>query len=137
MLCLYTHLKVALGAVGHYLAQQLRELCRMLGLFIGSLLPVQADLGITLAVSYAGHSQIHTDFTAFAVEVGAQALDDLGVNALGDAYHMLGGPTHLVLLHRHELVLWSLADGAEFGGLRSFVYITANCATELHINNTS
>ena len=137
MLCLYTHLKVALGAVGHYLAQQLRELCRMLGLFIGSLLPVQADLGITLAVSYAGHGQIHADLAAFAVEVGAEAFDDLGIYALSNAYHVLGGPALFVFFYGHEFVLARLADGAEFGGLRSFVYITANCATELHINNTS
>ena len=109
----------------------------MLGLFIGSLLPVQADLGITLAVSYAGHSQIHTDFTALAVEVGAEAFDDLGIYALSNAYHVFGGPALFVFFYGHEFVLARLADGAEFGGLRSFVYITANCATELHINNTS
>ena len=46
VLGLNAHLEVLLGGVGHDLAQELGELGGMLGLLVGSLLPVQADLGI-------------------------------------------------------------------------------------------
>ena len=58
VLGLYAHLQVLLGGVGDHLAQQLGELGGMLGLFIGSLLPVQADFGVALTMGHAGHSQM-------------------------------------------------------------------------------
>ena len=54
VLGVHPHLQVLLGAVGQHLAQQLGELGGVLGLLIGGLLPVQADLGITLAVGHTG-----------------------------------------------------------------------------------
>ena len=52
------HLQVLLGGVGHDLAQQLGELGSVLSLLIGGLLPVQADLGVTLAMSHAAKSEL-------------------------------------------------------------------------------
>ena len=43
---LNAHLEVLLGGVGYDLAQELSKLGGVLGLLVGSLLPVQADLGI-------------------------------------------------------------------------------------------
>ena len=57
VLGLDAHLQVLLGGVGDHLAQQLGELGGVLGLLIGGLLPVQADLGIALAVSDAAPSR--------------------------------------------------------------------------------
>src|SRR5699024_9291398 len=69
VLGLYAHLQVLLGGVGDHLAQQLGELGGMLGLFIGSLLPVQADFGVALAMGHTGHSQVHANLGALALEV--------------------------------------------------------------------
>ena len=126
------HLQVLLGAVGDDLAQQLGELGGVLGLLQRGLLPVQADLGIALAVGDAGHGQIHADLGALALEVGAQALDDLLLDLggdiraelLADADDVLGGPAHLSLLF-FELAAGDLADRAELGGIVSLVDVTA------------
>ena len=53
VLGVHAHLQVLLGAVGQDVAQQLGELCGVLGLLIGGLLPVQADLGITQPNGFA------------------------------------------------------------------------------------
>ena len=58
VLGLDAHLEVLLGGVGHDLAEELGELGGVLGLLVGGLLPVQADLGITLAVSNAAKSEL-------------------------------------------------------------------------------
>ena len=47
---LHSHLQVLFGGIGHDLTQQLCELGSMLGLFPGSLFPVQTDLRIAFAV---------------------------------------------------------------------------------------
>ncbi len=96
------------------------------------LLPVQADLGIALAVGDAGHGQIHADLGALALEVGAQALDDLLLDLggdiraelLADADDVLGSPAHLSLLF-FELAAGDLADGAELGGIVALMDVTA------------
>ena len=102
----------------------------MLSLFIGSLLPVQADLGIALTMSDAGHSQIHTDLGALAGKVGTQTLDDLLGSALRNADHMLGSPAHLALL-LGELRGGNTALGALLGGILALEHITANLANPL------
>ena len=94
-----THLQVLLGAVGQDLAQQLCKLGGVLGLLKGIALPCLGDLGVTLAVSNAAHSQIHTDLAALAVEVLAQTLLDLLGNILGDADNMLGHIGVILLLN--------------------------------------
>jgi hypothetical protein len=114
----------------------------MLSLFVSSLLPVQADLGIALAVSNAGHAQIHTDLAALAVEVGQQLIQDELLVLLGDVGVVLNGGfinAELVLsgqlggVHYLELGAGNLAQGAlEIGGhLVSFVDVTANGANKL------
>ena len=75
----------------------------MLRFFVSSLLPIKADLRIPFAVRNARHRKVHADFGAFAGEVGAQALDDLRINALGYADNMLGCPIHFILLNGDKL----------------------------------
>ena len=133
VLGLYAHLKVLLGAVGDHLAQHLGKLGGVLGLLIGGLLPVEAYLGITLAVGDPGHGQIHTHLCALALEVGAQTLDDLLVNALGHAHHVLGGPGHIAGLGV-ELLGGGAADRALLGGAVALMDITAYAANKLHGN---
>src|SRR5699024_4896833 len=82
VLGLHTHLEVLLGGIGHNFAQELGKLRGMLSLFVSSLLPVQADLRIALAMSNASHGQIHADLGALAVEVGAQIVHDVLGSAL-------------------------------------------------------
>ena len=130
VLGVHTHLQVLLGGVGQDLAQQLSELGSVLGLLQSGLLPVQADLGIALTVSHTAHGQVHTNLGALALEVLAQALDDLLGSTLSNADNVLGSPGTIAAL-QHELLLGSLADGAEVRGGIPFVNITANRADPL------
>ena len=103
------------------LAQELGELGGVLGLLIGGLLPVEAHLGIALAMGDAGHAEVHADLGALAGEVGVELLQDVGLvgvadvgvilHGLGvDAVLMLG--SQLALFHDLELGAVHLADGA-------------------------
>ena len=126
------HGQVLLGAVGDDLAQKLGKLCSVLGLLKAGLLPVQADLGIALAVRDARHCKVHADLGALALEVCSQALDDLIAHLFGniraellaDADNMLRCPAHAFLL-LDELGTGNLALGAELRGSISLVNITA------------
>ena len=123
-------LSVSLHVGLQVLAQQLSKLGGVLGLLIGGLLPVQADLGIALAVSHAGHGQVHADLGALALEVLTQALDDLLGSALGHAHHVLGSPGAVAALE-DELLLGGLADGAEVGGGVTLMHVTTDGANPL------
>ena len=133
VLSVHAHLQVLLGGIGDHLAQQLGELGGVLGLLQAGLLPVHADLGITLAMGHTGHGQIHTYLGALAFEVGAQAVDDLLADLLGnilakdltDAHNVLGGPGLLLGL-QGELVTADVTDRALGGGNIAFVNVTAN-----------
>ena len=138
VLGLNAHLEVLLGGVGHDLAQELGELGGVLGLLVGSLLPVQADLGIALAMSDASHGQVHTDLRALALKVGAQVGNDVLRDTLhlGDAHDVLGGPLELALLLLQETRTGNAALGAlkilgQLVAVELF-HITANGANKLH-----
>ena len=125
------HLKILLGGVGYNFAEELRKLSGMLSLFKSSLLPLETDLGITLAVSDASHCKIHTDLAALALEVSAQILDDVLAYALCNADNMLGSPALLALLSL-ELLSGSLADGAGLGSRIALMDIAANRTNKFH-----
>lgn len=138
VLGLNAHLEVLLGGVGHDLAQELSKLGGVLGLLVSSLLPVQADLGIALAMSDASHGQVHTDLRALALEVGAQVGNDVLGDTLhlGDAHDVLGSPLELPLLLLQETRTGNAALGAleVLGQLVAveLFHITANGANKLH-----
>ena len=87
----------------------------MIGLLVGVALVCLSDLGIALTLSHTGHCQIHADLAALALEVGAQAIDDLLRNALSlaDAHDVLGDIGVAGLLD--ESGSGSLADRALLG----------------------
>ena len=98
--------QVLLGGGGDDFAQQLCELGSVLSLFVGSLLPVQADFGIAFPVSDASHAQVHTDLGAFALEVGHQLLEDVLLVFLGDVGIALNGLcVNAVLMDSGQLLL--------------------------------
>ena len=83
---------------------------------VSCLLPVQADLGVTLAVSDAGHAQVHTDFGALALEVGHQLLEDVLLILSGDVGVVLDGlSVDTVLVNSSQLLfallLYELGSG--------------------------
>ena len=131
VLGLNAHLEVLLGAVGDDLAQKLGKLCGVLSLFPGGLLPVQAYLGVTLAVGDAGHGQIHADLGALAFKIHAQASDYLIGAALRDADNVLGRPGHLTGFNLLELLGRSLALRALLGRGVALVHITTYAADPL------
>ena len=134
--CLHVGLEVG--------AEHLGELRGVLCLFIGGLLPVQADLGIALAVRNARHAEVHTDFAALAVEVGHQLVKDILLVLFGDVgvvLHGLAVNAELVLGSELELTLdlfEHIALGVAHGALRrslgAFIDITANLAKPLFHN---
>jgi len=81
-------------------------------------------------VGHAGHSQIHTDLSALALEVLAQALDDLLIHALGYAHHVLRGPGAVSGL-LFELRRGSAAHGALGRGGIALMNITTDGANKL------
>ena len=108
----------------------------MLSLFIGGLLPVQADLRIALAVGDAGHAEVHADLGALAVEVGLELVEDELLVLLGDAVElradaelMLGRELQIAL-DDLELLAGNTADRAleALGQLIAFINITADGA---------
>ena len=137
VLGLDAELEVLLGGGGHNLAEKLGELGGMLGLLMGGLLVVEADLGIALTEGDARHREVHADLGALAVEVGAEVLDDVLGDALSlaDADDMLGSPGELALL-LGEAGAGALALRADVvgGELVSVVLldVTAHGADKLH-----
>ena len=137
--------QILLGGIGHVglqgAAQQLGELGGVLGFLKGGLFPVQADLGIALAMGDAGHAEVHADLGALAGEVGLELLHDVLLVFLGNAVHLVGdaedvlsGELHLTL-DLVELGSGGLADGAlEVGGQGlGLDHVTANGTYEFHI----
>ncbi len=72
-------------------AEQLGELGGVLRLFVSGLFPVQADLGVALAVRDASHAQVHSDLGALAVEIGLQLIEDVLLVLGGDVGVVLDG----------------------------------------------
>ena len=104
----------------------------MLGFLESITLPGLSDLGVTLAVSHTAHGQVHADFAALAVEVLAQALQDLLGSILGDTDNVLGNIGVVLLLD--ELGSRRLADGAELRD-RTFGDIATDSANVFRHNN--
>ncbi len=126
------HLEVLLGAVSQHFAQQLGKFGGVLGFLKGGFLPVETHLGIALAVSHAGHGQVHTHLFALTFEVGAEVhLDVLG-GILGHADYMLGGPGLDVLFH---FLHGFAADGAFLGHFVAFIDVAAHGADEFFTHN--
>ena len=130
VLSVNTHLEVLLGGVGYDFAQQLCELRSVLSLFVSSLLPVQADLRIALAVCNARHRQVHANLGALALEVCAQILHNVFRSALRYADNMLSRPGLLAGLLL-ELLSRSMADRALSRSRFAFINITTYGTNEL------
>src|SRR5699024_4352330 len=119
-------LGVGLHVGRQVLAQELGELGGGLGLLVGGLLPVQADLEIAVEVGDAGHAQVHADLGALAVKVGHELVKDellVLVADVGVVLHGLGVDAVLVLSgqlgvggHLLELGAGHLADRADLRG---------------------
>ena len=113
----------------------------MIGFFHSGLFIVQTDFRITFTESNAGHREIHTDFGAFAVEVGTEVVLDVFGNILGNAKNVLGSPG-LALNNRNKLGFRCAAGRAgpgvgQVSELHAFAFfiidVSANCATIFHI----
>ena len=125
-LAVHTPCQVVLGGSLHVglqiLAQQLSKLSSVFSLFPSCLLPVQADLGVALAVCDTGHAQVHTNLGALAIEVGHELIEDVLLVLSGDVGVVLYGLcVNAILMDSSQLLLalllnelgsGNLADGA-------------------------
>ncbi|CDD84571.1 unknown [Collinsella sp. CAG:289] len=111
----------------------------MLCLLMGSLLVVEANLRIALAVGNTCHSKVHTNLGALTLEVCTQVGDDvLGHALLGNAHNVLGSPGKAALI----LLQKTRTGNAALGALKilgqliaiELFNITANGAYEFHNN---
>ena len=110
----------------------------MLSLFEGGLFPVQANLGIALAVCDASHAQVHAHLGALAVEIGLQLIEDELLVLVGDGLVVLHGfgvdaifvlsGERLLTFELLERACRSVAYGAFRGRLGAFVDVTAYAA---------
>ena len=83
------------------------------------------DFRISLPLGNSAHGKIHAHFRALPGEIGLQALIDFRIYALCNADDMLRRIRGV--LHRlRKAGSRRLALGAEFRGILSFIYITAN-----------
>ena len=135
------HFEVLLGGVGQNFAKQFGKAGSVIGFFHSGLFIVQADFRITFTESNAGHREIHTDFGAFAVEVGTEVVLDVFGNILGNAKNVLGSPG-LALNNRNKLGFRCAAGRScpgvgQVSELHAFAFfiidVSANCATIFHI----
>src|SRR5699024_10321478 len=129
VLSVYTHLKVLLCAVCDNLAQKLCKFSSMLCLFPGSLLPVKADLRITLSVSNSGHCQVHTNLRALALRVSAKVSKDVLAYALCNAYNVLSSSLSVSCL-LFELLSRCMTDRTLSRSCLSLVNISTYCTNK-------
>ena len=110
-----------------HFAEQLRKFRRVLCLFQRITTKRLAYLRISLSMRRSAHRKVHADLTAFAVEIRAQALKNLLVDALRHAYHVLVRKHQFAFLLL-EFVGIRFADRALNRRLVSFMHITAYTA---------
>ena len=128
------HFEVLLGAVGHNFTEKLGKLGGVLRFFVSGFFPVKGDFRVTLSGGDARHGEVHTDFGAFTVEVGAEAFFDFFRHILGDADNMLGSPGELFVLQFNKLFGRGFADGAGDRGGFAFDDFTADQAFPLSLS---
>ena len=116
----------------------------MLSLFKGSLLPVQADFGIALAMGNACHTKVHAHLRALALEIRHQLLKNVLLILFADVSVVLHGfSINAVLMlgsqlcslgHLFELGSGNTADRALLGRGGTLGNITTNCANPFFHN---
>ena len=99
----------------------------MLSLFESITLESLGDFRITLALSDAAHSQIHTDLGALAVEVLAQTFYYVSFDAFDVAYYVLASVFLFAFFYFHEFRSACFAYGALSRSFVSHNCVTADC----------
>ena len=125
ILCISAHFQILLGGIGEHFAKQFSKMCSMLCFFHSCLLIESTDLRISFTDGLTAHGKIHADFRAFTVEHFTQAVLDFFGSVGSNTDYMLASPNFFGFL-LDELGGRSLADGAAFRSLFSFVNITAD-----------
>ena len=117
--------------MGFDLAKKLSEFSGMLSFLISCLLPVEADLRISLSVSYSCHCKVHSYFRAFSCEVCTKICKNIFADTLCNAYNVLSSPVHFAGLS-DEFGSGSMADRTFFRSLFTFINITTYRTYEFH-----
>ena len=123
------HFQVLFGRVAQTFTEQFCKFCGVLCFFKSGGLPVFGNFGVALSCGNASHGEVHTDFGALALKVGAQTLDDLFGSALGNAQHVLGSPVKFVLYDLNKFFARDFATGALIGTDVGFNDFSANGAS--------
>ncbi|EJW94980.1 membrane protein [gut metagenome] len=120
----HTLLKVGLR-IPNYVTEQFSELSCVFSFFPSITLESLSDFGITFAVSLTAHSEIHTNFRAFTVEVSVEILDHFIVATLSYTYFVFSYKSQRSrLVEFLELRSGNATLGALFGCMFAFMYIT-------------
>ena len=131
----HTLVEVSLG-IPYTFAEKFGKLGCMLGFLESVAAESLGDFGISFTIGLTRHREIHAYFATFAIEVGCEVGDHLSVGSLGNAYFVLGDELEFcVIVYFLEGTFGSMADRAFFGGFRTFVYITADCADKFLFHN--
>ena len=123
------HLKVRLRAGDEDFAEEFREFRRVFRFFKGVTLERVGDFRIALALRLTAHREIHSDFAAFAVEVGAKSVHDFLVVDLAVADRVNGRVGRFARFDQFlKLRRGRLALRALFRRNVAFVDVTADLA---------
>ena len=124
--CFYTHFQVFLCAVCYNFTKQFCKFSSVLSFFISCFFPVKTDFRITFSVSNSCHSQVHTYFRTFTLEVCSQVSFDVFRNIRSDTYFVLCSPCHCCI-HLFEFRSRCFTYWTDFRSCFAFINITTYC----------
>lgn len=138
LLCSHAHLHIGLGVVQDAAAQELSVASGVSSLVHGVALKSAGNLGITLTIGLASHSQIHAHLGTLASEGSAAMLQQLSGNAFlqGNAQLVLGCKLReCILCQLSKLTGGSATDRALLRSGLTLVDVSAYGANKLLLHN--
>ena len=129
MFCFDADLEVGLGTGNHDFTEKFCEFSGMFRFFECDAFVGFGNFRISFAVRLTAHCEIHSDFGAFSVEVGAESFDDFRINSLHgtDSVFVCPDQSFSFLLF-HEFGFRSFALRTEFRSFFTDVDIPAHGA---------
>ena len=123
--CFDALFKIDFRGWAYEFTEHFAEFCGVFGFFKCRFFPVKTDFGIAFAVCRSCHCKVHTDFSAFAFEVGFQTFVDVLWNALSDANDVFCRPNLFCAVILDEFATGTTALRAFFWCAVAFVYVSA------------
>lgn len=122
--------------IPNHVTEQFSKLSSVFSFFPCVTLESFSNFGITFAVCLTAHSQVHTNFGAFAREVCIEVLNHFFVAAFSHTYFVFSYEVQTLALNEFfEFRGRNATLRTFFGSVFTFVYIAANGANEFLFHN--